>query len=217
VVVKRMQDSVGGSLKTTTKGVVLTGVVVIPHFGFGWSVNGCLGLDVDVLAGCTTLVFDVVAWVGTTAVFPFGDVDFCFPARTFGFTSGLAFDLELDVGVLLERCLVAISGEFYLGEAVAFTFFVHPELFLAARTVFLFVATSGRQRGREGRVAFFLTFPSDALGGDFSFDSGDGSPNRNVVPVRRWKEAERDRDSGVKVQIGWCEGESGSRMPFEVL
>lgn len=141
--------------------MVLTRVVVIPHLGFGWWVNGCLGFDVDVFTGCTTLVFDVVGWAstatvfdvvgwaGTATVFTLSDVEFEFLTRRLGFTGmlacGFAFDVKLDVGVLFERCLIAISGEFYLREA--FTFLVDSDLFLAARTVFLFVTTSGRQRG----------------------------------------------------------------------
>ena len=75
-----------------------------------------------------------------------------------------------------------------------------------------------RQRRREGRVSRSLTFPSDArrsLGKvGFSFYSDTSGLGGIFVPVRRWKNTERDRDSGVKIQIAWSRG-TFSRMPFE--
>ena len=101
-------------------------------------------------------------------------------------------------------------------------------VFFAARTAFtvllvdfdLFLVVCSTifaawKRGRERRVLGFVTFPSDALVG-LSFDSDASSVFSSVAPVRRREDTERDRDSGVKVQID----ESGgvfSRMPSEPL
>ena len=60
-----------------------------------------------------------------------------------------------------------------------------------------------------------MTFPSDALVG-LSLYPDASSFFSSVAPVRRREDTERDRDSGVKVQID----ESGgvfSRMPSEPL
>jgi hypothetical protein len=100
-----------------------------------------------------------------------------------------------------------ITSELYFWEAV--TFFKDLDLLGAARTVatvlvvdlnLFFWTTSAGQRGGEGRVASFVTFPSDALGSDLSFYSSTSSLVDDVAPVRRWEDAERDRDFGVKVQ-----------------
>lgn len=59
----------------------------------------------------------------------------------------------------------------------------------------------GREAGREGRVVFL---PSDAVLSwklDFALDVSLGGCLFGVAPVRRRKEAEGDRDSGVKVQV----------------
>ena len=112
---------------------------------------------------------------------------------------------------------VPITSEFYFGKT--FTFFVDFDILGAARTavtvlvvdfdLFLFLTTSARQGGGEGRVASFVTFPSDALGVDLAFYSGTSSGRLfgNVAPVRRWEDAERNRNSGVKVQVDCGEGE----------
>ena len=71
------------------------------------------------------------------------------------------------------------------------------------------------KRGRDRRVLGFVTFPSDALVG-LSLYSDASSFFSSVAPIRRREDTERDRDSGVKVQID----ESGgvfSRMPSEPL
>lgn len=77
-------------------------------------------------------------------------------------------------------------------------FFVDANLFLAARTVFFL-----GEIYFEGRVAIF---PSDALLGDLSFDSGDSGLCFDVVFVRRWEKAEGDWDFGVKVQVDVLRG-----------
>lgn len=75
-----------------------------------------------------------------------------------------------------------------------------------------------RKRSREWRVSRFGIFPSDARSSrrkvGFSFYSDTSSLCCSVAPVRRREDTERDRDSGVKVQIGWSKGVF-SRMPFE--
>lgn len=59
-----------------------------------------------------------------------------------------------------------------------------------------------RKVGGERRV---LTFPSDARWAlrklDLTLDVSLGGGLRIVAPVRRWENAERDRDASVKVQI----------------
>ena len=107
-------------------------------------------------------------------------------------------------------------------------FFVDFDILGAARTavtvlvvdldLFLFLTTSARQRGGEGSSASFVTFPSDALGVDLSFYSSTSSLVDDVAPVRRWEDAERDRDSGVKVQVDCGNGEGlVSWTTFEML
>lgn len=49
-------------------------------------------------------------------------------------------------------------------------------------------------------MSSFVTFPSDALGGNLSFYSSTSSLVDDVAPVRRWEDAKRNRDFGVKVQ-----------------
>lgn len=111
-------------------------------------------------------------------------------------------------------------------------FGVNSDVLSAARTVFtilfvdckLFLVVASTtilfpwKRCGEGGVFAFVTFPSDALV-SLSFYSDLGSSffsSSDVVPVRRWKDAERNRDFGVKVQIDG-EGGAWSRMPFEPL
>ena len=127
-----------------------------------------------------------------------------------------------------------LSGKLNFWEAVLriMIFLVNSDVFFAtwtAGTIFLvdfdlfLVDTSSippvRQRCREGRVSRFVTFPSDARRwgeAGFSFYSNTGGLGGIFVPVRRWEDAERDRDSGVKIQIAWIRG-ALSRMPFEPL
>ena len=116
-----------------------------------------------------------------------------------------------------------ISSEFDFGESTV-VFFVDFDILGTARTavtvlvrdldLFLFLTTSAGQRGGEGSSASFVTFPSDALGVDLSFYSSASSLFDDVAPVRRGEDAERHRDSGVKVQVDcgtgkrmWCLGQ----------
>ena len=89
-------------------------------------------------------------------------------------------------------------------------FFVNGEVLLAARTAvtvlvvdldLFFKSTSAGHRSGKRRVASFVTFPSDALGGHLSFYSCLGSLVCNVAPVRRREDAEGNGNFGVKVQI----------------
>jgi len=129
-------------------------------------------------------------------------------------------------------------GDFYLGVVfvmmtlvVAIFFGVDSNVLFAARTAFtilladsdLFLVVSSTAilaawKGcGEGRVLGFVTFPSDArFRLSFYSDFGGCFFSGNVVPVRRWEEAERNRDPGVKVQIDGGEG-AWSRMPSEPL
>jgi hypothetical protein len=79
-------------------------------------------------------------------------------------------------------------------------------VFLAGDVDLLFdllVFLSGGQR-ETGRVGIDLVLPSDAMvcrEFDFTLDVSLGGCLCGVAPVRRRKEAEGDRDSGVKVQV----------------
>ena len=109
-------------------------------------------------------------------------------------------------------------------------FCVDSDILFAARTVlfvdldfFLSVAgtvfPAGKSSG-EGRVALFVTFPSDARSSwrwvGLSFYSDASSLGDSVAPVRRREDTEGDRDFGVKVQGDDREGVL-SRMPSEPL
>jgi len=113
--------------------------------------------------------------------------------------------------VFLVNCHV-----FFATWTAGTTFLVDFDLFLADTSTISTV----RQRRREGRVSRVVTFPSNArrcLGEvGFSFYSNTSGLSGVFVPVRRWEDAERDRDSGVKIQIAWSRGVR-SRMPFEPL
>lgn len=134
--------------------------------------------------------------------------------------------------------MVVLSGTLYFCVIViavmtvrAVTFFLCVDgnvVFFTARTAFsilfvdfnLFLIVSSTilaagKRGRERRVLGFVTFPSDAPVG-LSFYSDASSFFDSVAPVRRREDTERNRDSGVKVQIDECGGVF-SRMPFEPL
>jgi len=132
-----------------------------------------------------------------------------------------------------EERYVPLSGKLNFWETVfaVMVFLVNCHVFFAtwtAGTIFLvdfdfFLADTStistvRQRRREGRVSRFVTFPSNArrcLGEvGFSFHSNTSGLGGVFVPVRRWEDAEGDRDSGVKIQIAWSGG-IRSRMPFE--
>lgn len=124
-------------------------------------------------------------------------------------------------GVLRRRGnYIPLSREFDFWEVVfaVMVFLVKCHVFFAtwtAGTIFLvdfdlFLADTStistvRQRCREGRVSRFVTFPSNArrcLGEvGFSFHSNTSGLGGVFVPVRRWEDAEGDRDSGVKIQI----------------
>ena len=99
------------------------------------------------------------------------------------------------------------------------------DIFSAARTVTILFASyvdfflskslvPGRKIGGERRV---LAFPSDALltrQVNLTFDVSLGGCCFGVAPVRRRKDAERNRYAGVKVQI---DGLSGQRTLLECL
>lgn len=75
-------------------------------------------------------------------------------------------------------------------------------VFLFTTDVDLFlVLLTRREVGGERRVSF----PSDALltlrKVDFTLDVSLGGCLGIVAPVRRWEDAEGDRDAGVKVQV----------------
>ena len=100
---------------------------------------------------------------------------------------------------------------------------VSTVLFVKLYFLFFFVSSSAiitfRKSGREGRISLFVIFPSDARSSSWwkvglPFYSDTSSLCSDVAPVRRREDTERDRDSGVKVQIDWSEGVL-SRMPSE--
>jgi hypothetical protein len=168
-----------------------------------------LALNVDLNVGVLVLRLLVVVVVLWSLTVDF-DVDMCVSDW------GLAYRCVV-VGwcwllvMVVDRCVlvmdrwtlfsVSISREFDLGEPLALwesvTLLVHADFLSAARTVFLV------EVGFEGRVAIF---PSDALlGSDLCLNPGVGCL-LDVVAVRRREDAQRDWNSGVKVQVDECEG-----------
>ena len=104
------------------------------------------------------------------------------------------------------------SNVVFSAARTAFTaLFVDSDLFLVVSSTIFAAWKSGRKR----RVLGFVTFPSDALVG-LSIYPDASSFFSSVAPVRRREDTERDRDSGVKVQIDESEGVF-SRMPSEPL
>ncbi len=111
------------------------------------------------------------------------------------------WEVVFSIMVFLVNCHV-----FFATWTAGTIFLVDFDLFLADTSTISTV----RQRCREGRVSRFVTFPSNArrwLGEvGFSFYSNTSSLGGVFVPVRRWEDAEGDRDSGVKIQIAWSRG-----------
>ena len=105
------------------------------------------------------------------------------------------------VTTVLVVILFGVDGNVLFAARTAFTiFFADSDLFLVVSSTAIL---AGWERGGEGRVLGFVTFPSDArfllsLDSDFCVCLLFGD---DVVPVRRREEAERNRDPGVKVQI----------------
>ena len=109
-------------------------------------------------------------------------------------------------------CLCVDSKVVFSVARTAFTvLFVDFDLFLVVSST-IFAAW---KRGRKRRVLGFVTFPSDALVG-LSVYPNASSFFSSVAPVRRREDTERNRDSGVKVQIDESWGVF-SRMPSEPL
>jgi hypothetical protein len=151
--------------------------------------------------------------VDASTILAFGDVDYFF-------STGY-FDVYFSLGITLAWFTVTFSGELdfwkpFLRISISTPLLVNSDVFLAARmavTVFvvdsdLFFLVDGtiltvRGRGGEG-VSRFGIFPSDARSSwksGFSFYSDPSSLCGSVAPIRRREDTERDRDSGVKVQI----------------
>jgi hypothetical protein len=106
--------------------------------------------------------------------------------------------------------------DFFATTGTTTAFFVDIGFFLLeAWAVF-----AGWKVEGEGGLLGFVTFPSDARSSrrkiGFSFYSDLSRFGGSVAPVRRREDTEGDRDSGVKVQLGWLGGVT-SRMPFEPL
>ena len=83
-----MKDAVSGLFQPMTEGVIAALFVVVSHSGFvTWWIDGSFGFDFDVCfvarTGAAALVFNVVRWVGSSAVITLGDVDFGVVTRTF--------------------------------------------------------------------------------------------------------------------------------------
>ena len=119
------------------------------------------------------------------------------------------------VTTVLVTIFLGVDGNVLFAARTAFTIlFADSDLFFVVASTAILAAW---KRCREGGVLDFVTFPSDArfrlsFYSDFCYCLLSG----NVVPVRRWEKAERNRDPGVKVQIDGGEG-AWSRMPFEPL
>lgn len=125
------------------------------------------------------------------------------------------FGLLSVVAPVLVMVLVSVDSNVLFAARTAFTIlFTIGDLFLVESSTTILV--TWKRCGERG-VLGFVTFPSDALVSlSFYSDLGSCFFSSGVVPVRRRKDAERNRDSGVKVQIAG-EGGAWSRMPFEPL
>jgi len=110
------------------------------------------------------------------------------------------FGLISMMTAVLVMVLLGVDSNVLFAARTAFTIlFADSDLFLVVSITTILVAW---KRCGEGGVLGFVTFPSDALISlSFYSDLGSCFFNSSVVPVRRRKDAERDRDSGVKVQI----------------
>lgn len=102
-----MENSIGGFLKAMTEGVIMPVVVVIPHFGLRWWIDGGLGSDsyffsgsclatlgfesdsLTRFGGATAFVLDVVRGLNTPTIVTLSDVDFLFSARDFNINFGI--------------------------------------------------------------------------------------------------------------------------------
>ena len=128
--------------------------------------------------------------------------------------SPLSRELDFWEAVLGIMVFLVNSDVFFATWTVGTIFVVDFDLFLVDASSIPPV----RQRCSEGRVSRSVTFPSDVRRrwgeAGFSFYSNTGGLGGIFVPVRRWEDAEWDRDSGVKIQIAWIRG-ALSRMPFE--
>lgn len=114
--------------------------------------------------------------------------------------------------ILTRTIFLLVNSHVFFAARTAFTvLLVDSDLFLVVMSTIL----SAWKGGREGGVLRFVTFPSDALVG-LSFYPDASSFFSSVAPVRRREDTERDRDSGVKVQIDESRGDF-SRMPSEPL
>jgi hypothetical protein len=177
-----------------------------------------------VYSSTTDSDFLTVAWLDTGSIFTFGDVNLsacvlsAFVMRSFdvNVVGSLVFsttigNFEVDMG----RCLILL---WLLGCGGRSSLVTDVDIFSAARTVVMFLFTADMNyllsglvslvwwRWKVGRERGELTVPSDArwaLGKlDLTLDVSLGGGFLLIVaPVRRWKNAEGDRDAGVKVQI----------------
>ena len=129
-----------------------------------------------------------------------GNVYFCVIVVLVMSVRAVTFFLCVDSYVVFSAARTAFTVLF-----VDFDFFL-----LVPSTIF-----SAWKRRRERGVLGFVTFPSDALVG-LSLYPDASSLFSSVAPVRRREDTERDRDSGVKVQIDESVGVF-SRMPSEPL
>lgn len=130
--------------------------------------------------------------------------------------SGKLYLCVVVVAVMSVRAVTVFfcvdSNVVFSAARTAFTvLFVDSDLFLVVSSTIFAAWKSGRKR----RVLGFVTFPSDALVG-LSVYPDASSFFSSVAPVRRREDTERDRNSGVKVQIDESEGVF-SRMPSEPL
>lgn len=125
---------------------------------------------------------------------------------------GLPVTRDFYLGVIsvvtpvLVMVLLGVDSNVLFAARTAFTsLFTDSDLFLVVSSTTILAAW---KRCGEGGVLGFVTFPSDALVSlSFYSDLGSCFFSSRAVPVRRRKDAERNRDSGVKVQI---DGEGGA-------
>lgn len=113
---KRVNETIGGSLDAAAERMIVAFVVVVAHVA---SVSGKVFTDLFFLyddffprTGFAALVFDVVSWVGATAIFALGDVKLsvvasvvCTVVRTVvcSLTIFVSVDFDVNFGVPVSR------------------------------------------------------------------------------------------------------------------
>ena len=106
--VEGVEDTVSGFLQSMTEGVILAFLVVVSHSGVAAGrIDGGFGFDSDVRfamgTGVAALVFDVVRWVGSSAIITLSDIDLGVVTRTFDVNGGFRITIVTGLAVAILR------------------------------------------------------------------------------------------------------------------